>query len=285
MKRNNRRPANRRAQKKFKLPTAKKRVVRNLQPVIETKKFLGWTSGKIPGPVSHALPTTSAGLVIIPDAFMNMIAENQSLVTQGASVSGNDIFSRYLTTKILCEYPVNAHAPIDMQVRPVTVIWGWCIPLNNTATTPHVVDAITRAEIVAHVNQQIGEDFNSDTDSMLFIDKRKRSYNIIGRKKLKPNNNSSIIQTMNQGALLSHTMGGPPPVRTSISWPMNKKVEYTASKDTLGVPVAPFVYPNQAYVPFMVFYNPDYSAYVADSPSARTQINVSTNSCHWFNDA
>ena len=75
-------------------------------------------------------------------------------------------------------------------------------------------------------------------------------------------------------------------MRTTISWPTKKKVEYSKSDDTAGSgSPEPFVYPNQAYIPFVCFYNPDASSYKANATDEQRQILLTTNACHWFNDA
>lgn len=276
-----------RAQKKFQLPTARKSVVRSLQPIIETKKFCGFVNGNTPGPVEHNLSIVAPLLVLIPDAYMNMQAESAATVPQSQSVSGNDIFSRYISTKLLIEYPANAYAPNSVQTRPVELIWGWCKPLNlTTLTVPSRLD-VSRTTIATHVLNQVAEDFDDADDKLEFKDRRRRSYNIVGRKRLYPNNNKSVIRTINQwGGLNAPPLGGPPPIQTTVTWKTGKKVEFTKSTDTDPVGLAqPFIYPNQAYVPFYAFYNPDFDDYKVNETGEQRQIKMTSNSCHWFNDA
>ena len=181
------------AQSKFKLRRPKASVVNQLQPVLETKKFCGYVAGLVPGAQEANLSITSISRVIVPGAFMHMQAESAGTVSQGSSVSGNDIFSRYLSMKIMLQYPTNRFTPTGVQPRPVEVIWGWVRPMNLTLlTTPHV-NTVDQGAITQSVVDQIGGDFDSAADTMLFKDKQRRSYNIIGRKKLRPNNNDAIV--------------------------------------------------------------------------------------------
>lgn len=279
------------AQSKFQLRRPKKSVIEQLQPILETKKFCGYVNGAVPGPIEHDLSITSISRILVPNAYMHMQSESMGTVTQGSSISGNDIFSRYLSVKLSLQYPVNAYAPPLVQTRPVELIWGWVRPLNLTLLTDPTVNTVSHGQITTSVLTQLGGDFDQAGDDMIFKDKARRSYNVIGRKKLLPNNNESIVQANAQFNTGENNKGGPPIVKTTITWPTMKKLEYSKSSDSgtggLGMP---FAYPNQAYIPFLVFFNPDATEYELNTISEggaveQRQIKISTNSCHWFNDA
>lgn len=286
-----RRPTTRRrrsAQQKSRLARPRRASVKTLRPIIETKKFTGYKNGVIPGPTIEYLTTTGTGEIKVVDAFMNMQATNMDTVIPSSSLDGNDLFSRYLSTKVRLEYPANNMSPPNTQVRPVELVWGWCRPLTTTTLTDPSKSTISRTQILEQVRAQIAEDFDATADDMLFNTKRVRCYTIIGRKKLWPNNNKSVFQNSWVPDLPSgyQQKGGPPPIMTTISWPMNKKVEYTKSDNTgTGGSAEEFVYPNQAYVPWFLFYNPDFAQYSANSEAGISQVAVTTNSCHWFYDA
>lgn len=273
------------AQKKAMLRRPNARVTNSLQPILETKKFCGYKNGAIPGPALEYLSVTGTGEIKVNDAFVNMQGESANTVIPSSSISGNDLFSRFISTKIKVQYPTNDNAPHGKQVRPVELIWGWARPLCFTGLTDPTKQAVSREQILLNIKYQIAEDFNAEADDMLFNTKRRRHYNLVGRKKLWPNNNKAVFQnTWDVGEVAQQ--GGPPPIQTTISWPMKKKVEYTASTNTgTGGSAEPFLYPNQAYIPFFLFYNADYSAYSENSGSDISQVAVTTNSCHWFNDA
>lgn len=282
------------AQSQFKLRRPKASVVNALQPVIETKKFCGYTNGIVPGPQEQSLSTTSISVVIVPNAYMHMQPESAGTVSQGSSISGNDIFSRYLSMKIMVEYPTSSMAPANVQVRPVELIWGWVRPLNLTKLTSPNSGTVSQGEITQNVVDQIGGDFDSQLDSMIFKDRVRRSYNIIGRKKLYPNNNKSVFQDSWVPDLPSgyQQKGGPSPIMTSVNWPTQKKLEYSKTDDSGSGGVGiPFAYPNQAYIPFIIFHNPDATSYDENTTNPETgaveqrQVLITTNSCHWFNDA
>jgi len=263
-------------------------MVRSLQPILETKKFCGYTNGIVPGPTIEYLTTTGTGEIKVNNAFMNMQASNMGTVLPSQGVEGNDLFSRFLSTKIRLEYPANNMAPVNVQVRPVELVWGWCRPLATTTLTDPTKSTISREQILLNVRAQVAEDFNATADDMLFTTKRVRHYTVVGRKKLWPNNNKTVFQNSWVPDLPSgfQQKGGSAPIMTTISWPMKKKVEYTKSANSgTGGSGEEYIYPNQAYVPWYLFYNPDYGSYNANSEGGISQVAVTTNSCHWFNDA
>lgn len=268
------------AQSKFKLRRPKNAVVKSIAPILETKKYLGLLAGSIPGPVTSYMSNTGPTHVYVPGSFTYM---SQQQFQNSPAVEGNDVFSKYLEMKFRLTYPSNANAPPNIQVQPVEMIWGWCKPLNYTSLTTPKRENCSRQDIVNHVTHQIAEEFNEKLDNMKFNDRVKRNYNIIGRRKLVPNNNRDVFQnTWDIGAV--QQQGGPTPIFRNVNWKMNKKVELTLSSDSTGT-ADPFLYPNQAYIPFVLLFNPSYAEYPTNVGEAITQIEVTRNSCHWFNDA
>lgn len=282
-KRNNPR-RQRSAQKKAQLSRPRKATVKSLSPILETKKFCGWLQGVVPGPQTKYLSVGATASVHINPAFM--WAQGETLLGPGlplpsSTIAGNDAFSKFLQTKISVEYPALNFMPTNTQIRPIEVIWGWVHPMNLTGLTIPSRTTPSRAQILAHVVNAVSEDFDSPADEMVFNDRKKRNYTVIGRRKLLPRNNRQIIAQ----AVSNVTYGGTEIVRANLNWKTMKKVEYVPSNDTgIGGLGDPFIYPNQAYIPFYVLYNPDASRYV-DSSDDRNKVKVVTNSCHWFNDA
>lgn len=275
------------AQKQFQLRRPKAKVARSLQPILETKKYVGYLAGAVPGPVSSYMSLTSPTHVYVPGAFCYMKDDATGL---SAGVEGNDIFSRYLQMKFRVTYPASVGMPASKQVQPVELIWGWCKPLNLTTLTTPIRETVNRNDIVLHVQNQIAEEFNEKLDNMKFNDRVRRNYNIIGRKKLFPNANKNIIQNSWVPDLPTgfQQKGGATPIFRNVNWKMNKKVELSTSLDTTGTGDA-FMYPNQAYIPFVLLHNPSHAEYTANpvypAEGPISQIEVTRNSCHWFNDA
>ncbi len=187
------------AQNKFRLPKPKRRVINQLTNLLETKKFQGldYTLGTAEWKVNPievgTLPLTAAGVSFMPDSFYRMQFQSQiqSQLTAANKDLANDciegvsLFSKYLTCKVQIDYPDGTLAP-NQCPRPVEIIWGWVHPLNFTEFTTPKIDEVTPAQIRDHTLDAIAAEFNSQTDPMEFHDKHKRRYNIIGRKKVKP---------------------------------------------------------------------------------------------------
>lgn len=282
------------AQKKFNLPKPRRKVVNQLSNLLETKKFQGldydyggsllW----IQNPIEEGdMPLTNAGVSFIPDSFYrmqfqsdftdaNFDADDKDLLN--TCIEGNSIFSKYLKVKVQIDYPDGLEAPIQCP-RPVEVIWGWVNPLNFTEFTTPKIDEVTPANIREHTLDAIAAEFNSMTDNMEFHDKHRRRYNIIGRRKVMPDTRRSVPTRALSG---SNSTGSSGKILTNINFPMMKKVNYTRSKATLDVNTPQFAYPNEAYIPFVYLYNPDYAMYNVSGVKA---VKFKINDCHWFNDA
>lgn len=282
-KRNNKRKNTRvkgRAQSKFTLPTAKKKVIKDLAPIAETKKFLGWQDGTPTGVREVYLPITSAAQLIVPNTFCFMQSQ-RDLPILFSSMEGREIFSKYLQEKLLITYPNGSGSPVSPP-RPLEVIYGFCTPANLTNLTTHTADTVSQEQFTAHVVQQVIQDFNDADDNMEFKDRERRNYNITGRFKVMPSLDAQITQQI--GART-----GVAPIRKNVSWPMMKKVRYHRSNDSNGNS-EPFMYPNGAYVPFLILYNRDFVQYQANTTdesgkvTLQSQVKVSYNSCHWYQD-
>ena len=287
------------AQNKFKLARPSRKQVRNVSDMAECVKFTGWINTPDPKilPIQQTFLSTTASATFIPiHAFWYMRAKRDIPILNNA-VEGRDVFSKYLQSKLEIKYPESLFGPKG-GTRPLEVVYGWVTPLNLTDRTQPAENTVTAAEILEHVLDQIAQDFDSTNDTMEFKDKRRRSYNIVGRFKVKPNQNallpSAITSTASPGNVADAMSfeGDIPPLRRNVNWKMMKKVRYTRS--TQGIDPSegdtdPILYPNQAYIPFLMLYNPDHYNYspntTDDSGNIQIkQIKVRYNSCHWFND-
>lgn len=259
------------AQKKFILQKPKPSVTRQMQPIVETKKY----ATKI---VDTNLSTTSAADIIVPDTFMWM--NRQRDVTGDlldSAIEGRDIFSRFLSMKIEVAYPFGSDAPSE-PCRPVELVWGWVNPLNLTEFTTPAMGTITTDQIISHVNNAVAADFNDADEFMEFKDRKKRLYNIIGRKFVRPDLRKQLPHAIVAGSWADSAA----PIQHTLSWPMKKKVRYEHSKP--GITYDNFSYPNEAYVPFVVAYNVDYDKYTPNGSGVTGQIALRISNCHWFND-
>lgn len=281
------------AQKTFRLPKPKRSVVNQLSNLLETKKFQGLdydlaNAKWIQNPIEvGTLPLTNAGVSFMPDSFYRMqfatdiqdqtTADNKELVDN--CIEGTSLFSKYLQCKVQIDYPDGLKAPTQAP-RPVEIIWGWVNPLNFTKfTNPHV-EEVTPSQIREHTLDAIASEFNAVTDPMEFHDKHKRRYNIIGRRKIMPRL-ARQVPTKTDQQFGPHGNSSAK-IHTNIYFPMKKKVNYTRSTAEADPSVPQFAYPNEAYLPFVYLYNPDYAMY---DVSGVDPVAFKFNDCHWFNDA
>lgn len=299
-KRKNQRKTGKRkqVQKKFQLQKASASQVKSISTMAECNKFFGMVGNegdhqKLSISSFYVSRTASATFLPIHSIYY---MKSYNDIQANSSLRGKDIFSKYLQMKLEVEYPVSKFGP-TRGARPLEVVYGFCKPLNLTNnTTPKDVE-ITRAQILSHVVNQIAEDFDSRDDTMEFKDRRKRSYNIVGRFKVTPDQRKNIIGPMDSASDAGVTtlvgMGNnPAPIRRNVNWQMKRKIRFEKSlQGDLSNPAAdPILYPNQAYLPWILIYNPDYSHYAENVPGGSGQdeqihqIKVRHYDCHWFND-
>jgi hypothetical protein len=283
-------------QQKFALKKAKPSTIKNVGYLAETKKFQGFVLYPEPKPIGiqESFISTSASATFIPlHAFWFMRARND-IPELLSSVEGREIFSKYLQLKMEIKYPSTHFGP-EGGTRPLECIYGFTTPINLTSQTVPLDTQVTEVQFFEHVTDLVSGDFDSKNDTMEFKDKRRRAYNVTGRFKIKPNNNGLIPSPWRSDQApgqIGTTIGDRdiPPLRRNVNFTMNKKIRYRRSNQGQPTdPLEPILYPNQAYIPFVLLYNPDYANYKNNTTDPEgneeiRQITLRTNSCHWFSD-
>ena len=282
-------------QQKFALQKPRASTVRQLANIAECKKFQGVTLYPEPTKIGiqQVYLSTTASATFLPIQSFYYMRSKQDWNGLSA-VEGKDIFSRYLQMKLEVKYPSTHFGP-EGGTRPLEVIYGFVTPLNLTDRTTPKEDEVMEAEIQKHIIDQVAEDFDSANDTMEFKQRRRRGYNIVGRFKVKPNNNGLVPSPWRSDQApgqIGTTIGDRdvPPLRRNINFKMMKKVRYHRSHQGDPVdPIEPIIYPRSAYLPFVLLYNPDHANYSVNDydPSDNLQvkqIKVRHNDCHWFND-
>lgn len=279
-------------QKKFQLPKAQKRVVNQVASILETKKFQGITpNDDNTGFLPYKIQTYSQDAVVksLPiDSFVAMRYSRDVSATNPETsnncLEGTSLFAKYLQVKVQIDYPDGSYAPTQTP-RPIELVWGFVHPFNYTEYTSPKLDEVSLADLQTRIENTVKEEFNNQADPMIFHDKKKRLYNIIGRRKIVPKFNRQVPNMTTYLASASKIL-------TTINFPMMKKINYqtsyndVANPDQLG---SRFAYPNQAYVPFLLVVDPDNSYYVPpQQPGTDPKLyrpEVKFNDCMWFNDA
>lgn len=290
----------RKAQRMFSLSKADMRLVKRLQPINETKKYqrINWNAINSNFELASEVTDFTMSLtvpyhIVIPGSFMHMQSNTQVGSMMGGAqnftvnnlsktcMDGEEIFSRFLSMKIQVDYPGNTAAPATAP-RPVQLIWGFISPPNLTPLTKPTRLTVSYQELLDRVVQAIASDFNEAIDPMKFTDREKRKYNIVGRHTFLPNQTKQISNT-------SSTWLGTDTakMRYTCKWPMNKQVRYSFTnghdpQDPNAGPFDPFHYPNEAYTPFALLFNPDFAAY---DVSGVDPIKCKRSDCHWFYDS
>jgi len=277
-------------QNKFRLEKPPSSQIRNISNMAECKRYEGFSiKNNAPIGITELYLQTNVAATFIPINPFYFMKSRLDLDKLNA-VEGRDIFSKYLQTKLEIKYPESVFGP-QGGTRPIEVVYGFCAPLNLTdRTTPTETD-VSAQEVLDHVIEQVARDFDSINDTMDFDTRRRRSYNIIGRFKVKPNNNGLIpspFRSDQAGGQIGALIGNRdvPPLRRNVKWPMMKKVRLIRSDND---PTERFIYPNQAYLPFLLLYNPDHANYSPNTTNPEgtlevKQVKVRYNSAHWFND-
>lgn len=294
-------------QNKFKLHRPLSKQVKQIAPIAETKKYR-WATGlesagtlDVQGIREFFVNNDTNTATFLPLHSFLFMKRNLHAPSLPGSVMGKDIFSKYLSMKIEVLYPQARYGPIK-GARPIEIIWGFTTPINLSNKTVPDNSKPTNDDIITHITEQVDEDFDQSTDLMEFKDARRRSYNIIGRIKCKPDRRHLItgpIANAESGTALSTNADTPAKIYT-INFPMMKKIRLEQSDNLgdggVGPATDPFVYPNQAYLPFVLLYNKDKDAYEDNQPAQvnasgveiaaaeEHQIRIRYQDCHWFND-
>ena len=254
---------------------ARKRFAAKRALIVETKK-------RQSGEQSIHLSATSAGQSVFLRSFMFM---SQGL--QKDDFLGDSVFSKYVKMKMLFSFPRDEYS-IQKNYR-IQLIHGWVtapFALTNIAGTQYapVATTVTESELETIMASKIASQFNATGDELAFRDKEKKIYKIEGKKWLRPNRNQQIGFAQQFGryaAETDHLIGGIPDITESLTWKPMRKVEYTTSTPS-GASI--FHYPNQAWIPFVHIYCPEFNN-VANASDTNYHVKLRVNDCHWFSDS
>jgi hypothetical protein len=163
--------------------------------------------------------------------------------------------------------------------------------LNRTTRTPITAAGTNQININDHINQRLLDFFNEKVDKLRFIPKSENNdIKILGYRKVKPNRNASI-GVPNQ-LITNSTEGGEPVqvgsvpnVNMSMTWSVNRKIHYTAGVG-LESTNSQRMFPNEAWLPFCVVYNPDFESFSANLTNPeRGSVRILSNNMTWYSDS
>jgi len=256
-------------------------------------------------------PDSSSGLsfrrnacnVFIPTAFtkFNLGVDPPFYNPDEAKLTGESIFAKYLQMKLRITFPSGQNILVPNQT--LYLIHGYADPTKLTfddyklnmsngliADSPPK-DKIDASYIPWHVMRLLHEEFNSERDQMDWVGKKqRRGYSILGYNKITVDKDTAITSRTHLGAVttgIGEQQGGPPQIVRRITWPMNRKVQYTLSKQSDSTPSDRwFKYPNDNAIPFVCLFNPQWEKQGVDNrpESSLGVINVEASSKLWYND-
>lgn len=277
----------------------KRKFVKNLNKFAETKEH----ADLAPAPFILAnqgqsyFPPTNQGRQVRRDA-MNVFIPGAFTYLPDDLIEGQSIYAKYLQMKLRITFPSGANILVPNQT--LYLIHGYIDPLklsmleteldmtNGKKAISPSSTLIDKSYIPWKVMDLIYDEFNADNDQMAWLPKRKRrGYSILGFNKVKVDKDTSITSRTHLGAVtpgVGVQEGGPPQILRRITWPMNRKIQYTYSKpsDLLDG----FYYPNDNAIPFVCLFNPQFMKQgFDDRPDAgQGVIQAETSSKLWYHD-
>lgn len=274
--RNNKRN-NKRKKNTTKTYAGRKAFAMKRQPLVETKKR--------EGTISNFYINRSSQRFIPPASF-----ENLNLGLGDDNVIGKSIFSKYYSMKLKFVFPRDEDS-IQKNYR-IKVIHGWMTaPYGLPEVSNNYIPqrgTVSAAELGVIQQDRLSPAWAHGSfanDDLEFRDKEKKIYKVIGQKWVRPDRNAQIGFAQQFGryaAETDHLIGGIPDVKMTLNWKPMRKVNLT--KTTGGSGGTEFLYPNEAWVPFVCVYTPDFDN-LPTSPTSDKLVQVYWNDCHWFSDS
>lgn len=239
-----------------------------------------------------------AANVIVPTAFTHF-------GNGGTDIEGDSIFAKYLQMKIRLTFPSGPNILVPNQT--LYLVHGYADPTkltyddytlnmsNQRVAKSPPKDNIDGSFIPWHISRLIHEEFNSEKDQLSWVGKKqRRGYSILGYQKVTVDKDTAITSRTHLGAVtpgVGVQEGGPPQKIVRITWPMNRKVQYTLSTIVPTGPGNPgqdqwFKYPNDNAIPFVCLYNPQWEKQGKDDrPDAGLgTIQFEYSSKLWYHD-
>jgi len=239
------------------------------------------------------MPVDDAQTIILPSPYYSM---NRGL-TENEMV-GSSIYGKYLKTKIQLLAPDGANM-IDYPSN-LYVIHGWVTaPLQATGLTTPTVNGTTYVDVFTHVYNYIKEYYSVRKDTLEFPEKRVQHIQFLGSRKVLTDKNSNLpISGGGTGASNNSTFGALAPINISCKWDINRKIHYSkgtsvaSNGNPAAYPQAVFNYPNNAWLPFIVIFNPQFAStpgWDPTQPNNGTSNNdlwrIAHNSKMWYSDS
>jgi hypothetical protein len=244
-----------------------------IQPFTETKDRL---SAQAVG--AAPLTIANAFTILTPDSFLF----NEQGLQEGQMI-GQSIYSRFLSMKLLLEFPQGLNQlfnPTKIYAYQVWITAPLAASAYTVATGQLRRDLVTRAYLEQHISDQAKEFYDNKNDRMKFSPVME-GVKVIRRIELTPNRNAAIAGNLDDNA--GTVFGGPPDVFHQFQWDTKTKIHYEKSS-TIDGPADLYLNrpPENLGYPAVIIYNPDFAR---QGPGDERKIKHTYTSKHWYGDS
>lgn len=314
--------------------SAKSQMVIRRAPMVETKQRVHSDIATIngyPAGADNLVNPLNWRTLVVDDAFTNVPLRSWQRNTHGFeeyNVVGNSLFSKFLNVKFQLRFPrgENLMLPNPDPTKPpyavpnrmiqhptkVYLVCGWVTesmnyPLDNQPSPSlPAQSSATQDALDAYITQQLKPFFDDDEDKLQFRPKTTTNIKIERYVNLAPKLNQAIATQASpkHDTFIPDAPGSPtytqpahgsiPDIMKSWNSKTNRKIALTEGTETSFPVDKQNLYPNNSWVPFVVIYNPDYEAQLAnailktDGSGEFKQIQMMEyrwNDAHYFTDS
>lgn len=299
-------------------PKAKINMGVRRRPFVETKKrehtIIAERNKSSGAGDAYSLQPMDFQAISNTDAYFPIHLNSFLRTSQGLrdeQIVGDTLFSRYLKCKVNIRFPQGK----DTMVLPnrLYMVQGWVTaPINANANravyggTGTDVGSVNATDVQLHINQAVEQYFNQPEDKLRFMPKETTDIKILKKIKLVPKLDeqsamppTQVATTSPGGTRTTLRMGSIPDIKRSFTWTINRKLHLDQGK---AATVSPAIgdgaadnsvqtdlqnmYPNNTWLPFLCFYNPDFANYAVGSATlGNNPIQFQYNDCHWYSDS
>lgn len=274
----------------------KMNMVNKMRPIVETKSrtaeevflTIGTGQTQVVDPTVYQMLPNDDALTHVP--MVPFLTQHQGLNED--EMIGLSNYTRWLKCKIQIKLPEGVHA--IQHAADLYVVHGWIkAPLAKTSFTPIKPNEVTPSTISTYIANHVKDFFDAREDKLRFIPKQNTNIKVLGYKRVKPNRNGSLgVPSQVYGTTTVPTgfkvAGGNPIINHSVTWKIMRKIHYTHGAKVTGNAGSPpqptdyqTLYPNDSWLPFLVFYNPTFAEFGDSDPE---KIKIATNTSTWYSD-
>lgn len=263
---------------KGKIP--KKQMMKSRAPLVETKSKTreDLVNALYPGTLFDAMAFHGTKYQLYHMNPVTYMVHKQGFDEH--EVIGRSIVAKFLKMKISIRFPQQGFTidGIDKVVPLVPqryeLIWGWVpVPLMKTENTVPKVSETTIDEINKHIDDRVKDYLDERKDHLRYIPKQAATIRIVGRRRVKPNLNSSSTApptTIDSTVGADYAVGSIPMYHTSVSWKCHgRRLNLEKSIAQAGGAQGEIMVAQYTWAPFCVLNNIDYDTLPGEAGTPR----------------